>query len=106
MRIHCAACIAFLAVAAPSFAQPSSPTQAAPPAATAPMTRSPATPEIKDARQSMRRACATDYKSLCGDVEMGGGKIMQCLKRHRTELSSECKGAWAKLRAAREASGR
>jgi hypothetical protein len=105
MRSHLAVAIAFLLVAAPSFAQPSPPPQGSP-GAMAPMARPPATPEMKEARHAMCQACAADYKSLCGDVEMGGGKIMQCLKSHRTQLSAECKDAWGKLRAARQSSGR
>ena len=29
-------------------------------------------------------------KKLCKDVKQGGGKVLQCLQQHRSELSPEC----------------
>ena len=46
----------------------------------------------------MRTACMPDIKSFCADVEPGGGKIMQCLKDHKAQLSDACKSAAAELR--------
>jgi hypothetical protein len=62
----------------------------------------PASPEVRAARVAMRQACAPDIKSLCADVQQGGGKVMQCLRSHAAQLSETCKSAAANLRAARK----
>ena len=36
------------------------------------------------------RVCADDVAKFCQGVKGGRGKIMQCLKEHQTELSSQC----------------
>jgi hypothetical protein len=36
------------------------------------------------------RACRPDAQKLCKDVKPGGGRIAQCLKEHKAELSPEC----------------
>jgi hypothetical protein len=43
----------------------------------------------------MRGACAGDVKALCGSIQPGGGRIRDCMKDHRAELSSNCKIAIA-----------
>ncbi|MEW6296626.1 MAG: hypothetical protein AB1671_02650 [Thermodesulfobacteriota bacterium] len=53
------------------------------------------------ARGALRDACAEDVRTLCGDVEPGGGRIGQCLKAHRDQLSSACKAAIAEARSNR-----
>jgi predicted outer membrane protein len=76
----------------------------APPQQNAPQGASTATPEVRAARQAMRQACAPDAATFCKDVQPGGGKIMACLREHRTELSAGCQAAWQNVRAARGAS--
>jgi Cysteine rich repeat len=34
------------------------------------------------------RACADDVQQFCPGIQPGGGRIMQCLKAHETELSA------------------
>lgn len=51
--------------------------------------------------QAQARPCREDVKKFCGDVKPGGGAVMECLKAHEKELSSECKAqaqAWKEKR--------
>jgi hypothetical protein len=43
--------------------------------------------EIKEAKE----ACEGDAKKLCEGIKPGGGRIIQCLKQHESELSPSCK---------------
>jgi hypothetical protein len=36
-----------------------------------------------------------DVKSLCGSVQPGGGRVRECMREHRAQLSSGCKLAIA-----------
>ncbi|MSQ60592.1 MAG: hypothetical protein EXR36_13365 [Betaproteobacteria bacterium] len=36
-------------------------------------------------------ACRTDVAKLCKDVKPGGGRMLQCMKQHESELSAPCK---------------
>lgn len=47
-------------------------------------------------------ACKADVEKLCPDVQPGGGRIIQCLKQHKDEVSAECK---ARLRQMRDRRG-
>ena len=42
-----------------------------------------------------RGACLRDIKTICAGVQPGGGRIRNCIKEHRAELSAECKSALA-----------
>ncbi|MBK9293410.1 MAG: hypothetical protein IPM57_03045 [Oligoflexia bacterium] len=35
--------------------------------------------------------CKADAEKFCKDVKPGGGKMRDCLREHKDELSSECK---------------
>jgi hypothetical protein len=48
-----------------------------------------ASPQLSDART----ACASDVQKLCPDVPPGGGRILDCLKQHKDEVSDGCKRA-------------
>ncbi len=52
-------------------------------------------PEVQAARDAMRKACADDNKTLCGDKQ--GREMMQCLRSNSDKLSAGCKDAMAKL---------
>lgn len=41
----------------------------------------------------IRNACSRDIKSFCANVEPGKGRIMECLKAHKSEVSNTCKDA-------------
>jgi hypothetical protein len=47
------------------------------------------------AKAHMRAACQADLAKLCPGVQPGGGRIMQCLKTHKDEISAPCKSAMA-----------
>jgi hypothetical protein len=47
----------------------------------------------RGAMQEIAQACKPDAEKFCADVQPGGGRIVQCLKQHQTELSSECTAA-------------
>ncbi len=47
------------------------------------------------AKANMRSACQADLAKLCPGVQPGGGRIMQCLKTHKDEISAPCKSAMA-----------
>ncbi|SEL58297.1 Cysteine rich repeat-containing protein [Roseateles sp. YR242] len=39
------------------------------------------------------QACRPDFKKLCDGVRPGGGRGLECLKQHESELSTACKTA-------------
>jgi hypothetical protein len=42
-------------------------------------------------------SCKGDIAKLCPSVEQGGGRIVQCLKTNKDQLSASCKDRIAKL---------
>lgn len=53
--------------------------------------------------QTVQKACGTDIRKLCADVQPGGGRIMQCMKAKESQLSGGCKTA---LLSAKEQQGK
>jgi len=43
----------------------------------------------------LHEACRNDVKALCGSVRPGGGRIRDCMREHRAQLSNACKLAIA-----------
>ena len=43
----------------------------------------------------LQGACKNDMKMLCGSVQPGGGRLRDCIKEHRSQLSDTCKVAIA-----------
>jgi hypothetical protein len=43
----------------------------------------------------LQGACMSDVKTLCGSIQPGGGRIRDCMREHRAELSTACKVAIA-----------
>jgi hypothetical protein len=41
--------------------------------------------------KEVKEACADDLLQFCAGVKLGGGRVAQCLKRHKDKLSVECK---------------
>ncbi len=44
-----------------------------------------------EARAEGRGPCARDIETFCKDVQPGGGRIVNCLKEHESELSQACR---------------
>lgn len=42
---------------------------------------------------ALQSACGSDVKALCSSVQPGGGRIRDCMKQHRSQLSPACKAA-------------
>ena len=45
---------------------------------------------------ALYKACRPDAEKFCPGVEMGGGKLLQCLGDNEKSLSSSCKKVWGK----------
>ncbi len=46
--------------------------------------------EERGERREAMRACRADAQKFCKDVNAGGGRIVQCLRQHQSELSEGC----------------
>lgn len=52
---------------------------------------------------AVAQACRDDVKSLCPDMQPGGGRIAACLKKQRAKISAGCKEALKEAQAGRKA---
>jgi hypothetical protein len=43
----------------------------------------------------LQGGCMSDVKALCGSIQPGAGRIRDCMKEHRAQLSVACKMAIA-----------
>ncbi len=95
------------AVAAVSGGAAPPPAGAASPATEA--TAAPATPAapalvlrpmlLREELFVLRSACSADARALCGGVQAGGGRIMQCLAVQSASLSPDCLGVLSRFAA-------
>jgi hypothetical protein len=60
-------------------------------------------PQMQAARETVMRACAADFKTLCEGKE--GRERMMCVRDNADKLSDGCRDALAKMRAARQGGG-
>ncbi len=54
------------------------------------------------ANGALREACRADYRNFCASVQPGGGRIIECLKQHETELSPGCLASLGSVAECRE----
>jgi hypothetical protein len=52
--------------------------------------------------EDLRTYCMSDIKRLCKGIEPGGGRLIQCLKTHKKEMSVGCAQALQKLKAKKQ----
>ena len=52
--------------------------------------------------EDIRTYCMSDIKRLCKGIEPGGGRLIQCLKTHKKEMSVGCAQALQKLKAKKQ----
>ncbi|MGO4717103.1 cysteine rich repeat-containing protein [Bradyrhizobium sp. 2TAF24] len=60
-----------------------------------------AMPRAMSPRQEIvlvRSSCGRDFRMLCGDVPLGGGRVIECLRANEASLSARCQSAMAGLR--------
>ncbi len=50
-----------------------------------------------------REACRADVERLCKGIEPGGGRIRECVKARRSEISPKCRAALRGVRERRQA---
>ncbi len=46
---------------------------------------------LRKTAQDLAATCVWDIERFCGDEPPGGGRIAECLKQHRDDLSPSCK---------------
>lgn len=51
--------------------------------------------------QLVRSVCSADYRTYCGNVPFGGGRVAQCLRTNAASLSPNCQSALMGLRQSR-----
>jgi hypothetical protein len=86
-------------VSVPVVATTSPPADVAQPAFAPAAPHPPVTAKRPSAKQmsAIRSACRSDFISRCSGVQPGGSAALQCLERHKGELSQPCQGAIAAL---------
>jgi hypothetical protein len=52
--------------------------------------------------EDIRTYCMSDIERLCKGIEPGGGRLIQCLKTHKKEMSVGCAQALQKLKAKKQ----
>jgi hypothetical protein len=55
-------------------------------------------PQQEEELQAIRAYCKPDVERLCASVEPGGGRIKDCLMKHKEQMSVGCAQALQKLK--------
>jgi Cysteine rich repeat len=45
----------------------------------------------------VRNSCRDEYRAHCSDVDIGGGRVVECLEANAASLSPGCQSALADL---------
>jgi hypothetical protein len=53
---------------------------------------------VKEKIETFAHACEGDIKTHCASVQPGGGRILNCLKKHEAALTPACKGQFSAAR--------
>ena len=53
----------------------------------------PPPPTVPQPVGPLAQACHTDVQTHCPNIQPGEGKIMQCMKKYRSQISDGCKAA-------------
>lgn len=91
----CQAALAAVVSGAPAepIAGPAAPSTAPPAAAPRPERRvSP-----REVLVLLRTACNADFRNYCGGVDLGGGRVIRCLRENAANLSPRCREAFTAL---------
>jgi Cysteine rich repeat len=56
-------------------------------------------PAFAQSGAEFNAACGKDVRRFCNGVQPGGGRILQCFRAHRGELSAQCRSLFAEMRA-------
>jgi hypothetical protein len=54
--------------------------------------------QLKEGLKGVHEACKQDVEKFCGQTHPGGGRVVECLKAHENEISSQCKIEREKLK--------
>ncbi len=52
---------------------------------------------MNKAELALRKNCGSDVQKFCSNVPSGGGKIMECLGEHTSDLTNSCKSFQSKV---------
>lgn len=61
------------------------------------------TPPVTPEMQAALEACRPDIERLCPGVAPGDGRILACMREHRSEITPACRAAMLSAAAARGA---
>jgi hypothetical protein len=50
----------------------------------------------REKAESFLRACKSDISKYCQDIKPGSGRIINCLRKHESELSADCNAVFQK----------
>ncbi|MEA3277572.1 MAG: cysteine rich repeat-containing protein [Pseudomonadota bacterium] len=53
---------------------------------------------LEKEKATIEKYCRADVERLCAGVEPGGGRIKECLKKHKEEMSVGCAQALQELK--------
>ncbi len=57
-----------------------------------------AEPNLEQELEALRAYCKPDIERLCPNVEPGGGRLKECLTRHKEQISVGCAQALQQLK--------